>query len=83
MLDESIVRASRGNPPISVTARDRGGCSAAVRRFRAKLPASLATAMLRFPLDVRLRKGRVRLAALVRDLSAQTESLVWAEVVVR
>ena len=50
---------------------------------RAKLPASLAAARLRFPLEVRLRKGRTRLAALVRDLSAQTESLVWTEVAVR
>ncbi len=50
---------------------------------RAKIGAPIEVAQLRFPIDVRLRKGRARVAAVVRDLGAQTESLVWAEVAVR
>jgi VWFA-related protein len=73
---------------ISLAASDESGGLSPIRTTtvtveRAKLPASLAAAQLRFPLDLGLRKGRARLAALVRDLAAQTDSLVWAEVAVR
>jgi VWFA-related protein len=66
---------------------ERGGLSPIRSREvaveRAQLGAAPETAQLRFPVDLRLRKGHARIAALVRDLSAQTESVVWTEVAVR
>ena len=83
-------RRRRPEPRISISRSRRATSRAVCRRCgaaghgRARQDRGpIDAAQLRFPIDVRLRKGQARVAAVVRDLSAQTESLVWAEVAVR